>query len=129
MGASRLLFVSEGVKDVIEELEPGLHDFAPMEIRYGTRDSNESFQYFALRINQSFDAIDYEKSDMDVIVQQNGNRILEKKTGVPVIMKPELTAGKHLWVYHKVYCSDELHDALTARGLTAGWKFERQLVG
>ena len=127
-GPNRMFVASLDVKNIIESFEPSLHDFVPMELRYGTPEEYEPYQYFVVRVNQSFDAVDVEKSDVTIIVQPNGNRVWSKKPRVPLVLKPALIEGKHLWMYNHLFCSEALHDELKCRGLGVGWRFEKQFV-
>ena len=127
-GESQIFVANADVKNIIESFEPNLHDFVPMELRYGTPEEYESYQYFAVRVNQSFDAVDVEKSDVTIIVQPNGNRVWSKKARVPLVLKPAMIEGKHLWMSAHLFCSDALHDELKLGGSSVGWRFEKQVV-
>lgn len=130
-GCARVFLASPEVRDIIEQLEPGLHDFVPCQLRYG--DDGPSQPYFCVRVQQSFDPVDVERS-----VDNGGVKILTRKTdgatmwskrpSKPMHLRAERTAGKHLWFYYHLFCSDELHDAIQAAGLVTAWSFEKQFV-
>lgn len=140
-GSSRIFFVSPESKAIIESIEPGLHDFVPMEMRYGRETKERDFEirytegdpytshpFYLCRINQHIDAVDTEKSEGEVIEQSNGNKIFLKKSTAPLSLKTELIEGKHLWFYDFIFISDELLDALQAQSLGIGWRYEKQVV-
>lgn len=138
---SRIFFICPLWKSIIEGLEPGIHDFLPMEMRYGRETKERDFEiqylegdpytshpFYLCRINQHVDAVDAENSEGELIEQPNGNTIFLKKNNVPVTLKKELVEGKHLWFYDQLFISDQLHDEIRKHGLGVGCQFEKQQV-
>ncbi|MEO1649755.1 MAG: DUF1629 domain-containing protein, partial [Pseudomonadota bacterium] len=111
---------------LIEQLEPGLQDFVPCELRYG--DEGPWQPYFCVRVQQSFDPAAHDDQRLRWITQPNGNRIWRKPIGSPMPVDRIAVMGKHLWFYYHLFCSDELHDAIQAAGLVTAWSFEKQFV-
>lgn len=127
-GTGRTILVSAASKAVIDTLEPGIHDFVPCEVRYGSKTNYTPHEYFVVRLNHFLsDPVDVEKCDCRIIIQPNGNRVWRKNSGKPLALKSDVIADKHIFTYQYLFCSDELHDALRAAGLGQGWAFEKQL--
>ena len=124
-GAAYVFFGDEKFKDIIEALEPGVHDFVPMELRYGTPEEFETFPYYLVRPQQSFNPIDLEASDLKWFGKNSEH--WRKKLGVPFTLRTELTEGRHLWSYDVTFISDAVHDAIQKQGLVIGWALEKQL--
>ena len=124
-GGARLIVVHKRIADHIEKMEPGVHDFAFFECRYGQEDSYTSHPFCYVRINNLLDPTDHELSDVTVY----GPRTRwMKKRDVPLVLRRDLIAGMHLWFHpFYVFCSDEFHDWIVDNGLTGLWKFERQI--
>lgn len=138
---SRIFFIHPEIKSIIERLEPGIHDFLGMEVRYGRDTKERDFEvrflkgdpftthpFFLCRINQHIDAVDVENSEGEYIEQPNGNKIFLKRSNAPVTLKKELIEGKHLWFYEQLFISDQLHDEIQKQRLGVGCKFEKQQV-
>jgi hypothetical protein len=125
-GASRYILVNQLIAKKIEALEPGVHDFVALEYRYGEEDNYTSYPYFYVRINNLGDPTDHELSDVKVFRQRSN---WEKKPGVPLVLRREAIAGKHL-MFHPflVFISDEFHDWIVDNGLQGHWSFERQVA-
>jgi len=105
--------VSERVRELIEGLEPGVHEFVPLEVKSVDRKTRHG-TYYVILLTQALDAI----------VAKNDDGIY--------LLKASAIRGRHLWRNVppnelNYFCSDELHDRLQAEGLD-GWDFERCIV-
>jgi hypothetical protein len=124
--------VCRSVKDVIENFEPGKHQFLPVKLRYGECGKFEEHNYFTLQVNAMENAVDIEKSDVAWWELPEGRgRYWRRKALVPVVLPKSSIEGRHLWRNEQIsqwMMSGALHDALVQRGLTAGLQFEEQFV-
>lgn len=127
--------VSAEVKEIIEALEPGVHQFIPLTVKSGTRANHVDYQYYSLRINQRIDDVLVEKSDVKwQTTEFKGNvvRAWLKKTA-PLVLPASSIRGKHLW-WNKacalplILISGELYRALVERKLTKGLRIQQQIV-
>lgn len=125
--------INAEVRHVIDSLEPLLHDFVPVELRYVDfqpyQDEDLSpfivYPYFLARIEQICHAVNQNKSDIKIY--RPG--VWMKKPNIPLILKWEAIRDKHLWRENThLFCSDQLHDQLLDLRLGSGWTFERQEV-
>lgn len=91
--------VDETVKDIIERLEPGVHQFFPVEIRM-PRGKIYPVQYFVLVIGQYLDSFDPESSDECSWERTElGNvRYDDSKAGITgLAFKKSVFGNAHLW--------------------------------
>jgi len=105
--------VDEKVKNKLEELEPGIHEFFPVSLKH--RSSREDYgQFFWLFVNQRPDIIDHDNTlygagknfgaggEFGKSVNFNFRSLIERKpkctSGPPLInFKEPGYAGRHLW--------------------------------
>jgi hypothetical protein len=132
-GTTRTLMVNLAVKQLIESLEPNLHDFVPVELRYveSRAYSREDFScfvafpYFHARVDRILRAVDQSKSDIKIF--RPGEWM--KKTDRPLIQNRSAISGLHLWRENThLFCSNELRELLASLRLDGGWTFEQQEV-
>ena len=127
-GAAYIFFCDQKFKAIVEALEPGVHDFVPMELRYGTPEKFEVFQYYLVRSLHNFNPIDVDNSDLRWLQRvTDSSWFWKKKRDVPFTLKRELTEGRHLWSCHGKFISDEIHDEIKRQNLATDWAFEKQL--
>ena len=102
--------VSQAFVDIVERLEPGVHQFLPIVETVDTNGYRLQKQYFLMNILQTVDAVDVEHSSVEVIVEE---RLLRLKDGqkkhtlrtmsfLParpraLTLKRSVIEGKHLW--------------------------------
>lgn len=129
--------VKASVKELIEELEPNVHTFVPVNLRVrGTgRDHGE---YFLLHFGQAIDAVVIDETDF---VEGHGRFGFDKSRSVlssfgDCVLDASLIAGRHLWrgargrygTYTPFsgtwFCSEELAERLKAIG-ARGWEFRK----
>lgn len=123
--------VSPEVKDVIEMLAPGVHQFIPLILEAGPRKNKKEYPYFSIHVADRADDVDVDKSDVGWIKSKIGKTYWVKKIGTPIALPIASVRGKHIWwnrQCHILLISGDLHDALVARGLATGLKFEKQIV-
>jgi hypothetical protein len=129
----RVWTVSEKVKTIIEDLEPNVHTFMPVEPV--SRRSKRTFgTYYLLYVGQTIDAVIIEDSKFRDGFGRAGFN--EAPILSSAVLDGRLIAGKHLWrggigklggggdpFSGYVFCSDELADRLKAAS-AEGWLFE-----
>ncbi len=125
--------VCEGIKEIIESVELGVHQFIPFKLIYGPENDRIELQYYTLAIGCWLEAINLEKSDVKISEKSDatGNPLYwMKKRNVPLVLKKEMIGDHHLWVNSRrqTFFSTALHDRLIAADLGSGWKFEKQIV-
>lgn len=126
--ASPYWLCDDGVRDLIEELEPGIHQFLPFEIRSGKRGEVACTRHI-IQIREPLLAVDVENTDplaVKVKNYDNGNVGMLIKTLAMDVAKAKLAVNKniigsrHLWLedrgrqYDKAFVSDELKTRLEA---------------
>ena len=132
MGAAYAFFCNDTVRDIIEDLEPDVHDFVPMDLRYGAEDECVIFQYYVVRPQQFIDALDVEESDVDWRRVLTGDQYWKKKPNVPLRLIAQLIEDKHLWRaahnFSYTLISTEIYYEIHKQRLVTCWKFEKQLL-
>jgi hypothetical protein len=111
--------VSPRVRDLIEELEPGVQQFSPLEL--ARKSGKEVGTYFLLLPPVRLDAVVPEKSDLS-----DGRPIFMGR----LVLDADMIRGHHLWrgegpLVFKYFCSDELRDRLKNEKLD-GWDLRRR---
>ncbi|MEO0637063.1 MAG: DUF1629 domain-containing protein [Pseudomonadota bacterium] len=116
MGISTEFGVREDIKEIIEELEPNVHQFFEVQLK---RKDGTPYQerYFVLNIAQQFPSIVLAEPDKERWVSY-GTTFYPWR---PMPIEPEhehyvsrpKVAGRHLWISqivypHDAFCSDEL---------------------
>lgn len=126
--SNRLLAVDEKLKDIIEGIEPDLHEFHPLELRY--HDERLPFDFHTLFINQYFDSFSPDDSAPEAF-RENGrlgylpyaNMSVEKGAIAGLAFKKSVFGGAHLWKERQlgrmepICFSDELRSAIVDAGL------------
>ena len=130
--------VNSKIKDKIEELEPGTHEFLPVDVISEDRQV-EYGRYYYVVISQKLDALDYERTHFvggtgyEAGVRSKFNtRRARSKYPFPICLIQSVIEGKHLWrgparQDTKYYCSDELRQFFLDNKLT-GWDFEKTAI-
>ncbi len=117
------------MKDLIEKLEPGVHEFIPLEVR--SRDGSASFgTYYLVLITQMVDALVYDETDFGGVYGLEAarkNRFSISSFSRPVL-RTDAARGYHLWrgadglVAH-YFCSDEIGRFIKDNNLR-GWSLD-----
>ncbi len=130
-----VFFCSQAFKDLVESLEPGLHDFVACTALY----RKTEYPFYIVR-PQIHDVIDVEASTkigkITWVHHEDEEPFWSKMPVNPVVVAPELVAGRHLWQQRTQFglnpinfISDELHDAILDQSLIHCWKFQKQMIG
>lgn len=128
--------VNDQVKQIIEELEPGIHTFIPVNLRVRDKETDYG-QYYLLYIGQAIDAIVIDETNFRDGFGREGFQkswVLNGLVG-PTVLDPKLIEGRHLWrggigkiggggdpFYRYLFCSDELKKRIKSAKLE-GWRF------
>lgn len=131
-------FVSEKVRAIIENLEPDIHTFIPVNLRSAIDDGDLGV-YYILVIGQSVDAVVIDETSF----RDGPGRAGFKKAPVlntlvgDIVLDGRLISGRHLWRGGKTklggqgdpfwdyqFCSDDLASILKEAHLE-GWQFHR----
>ena len=117
------LAVEERLKALVEEIEPGVHDFRPIRITV-PRGKDYPVPYHVLLISQFRDSFKPELSVEGAWYGKPGDYTVhdEKKAFAGAAMSSDATVGAHLWRERHLdrpkFCiSDELQDAIAKAGL------------
>lgn len=122
--ANRLLAVSEALKDLIEGLEPGVHQFWPLKIT-SRKGQVYPVNYYGMVVGRFLDSFDYEQCRKENWYCSNDSYVplpTTKKAFAEMAMSAKVIGGAHLWRERKVYnppiyFSDELQDRIEQAGL------------
>jgi hypothetical protein len=128
--------VKENVKNLIEELEPGIHCFLPVDLRVKGLDKDWG-QFVILRPGQVIDAIVIDETDFR---EGKGCAGFSKSSTLSsfgnTVLNGQLIEGRHLWrgawgrlgertpFEECLFCSDELAETVKRAGME-GWRFRR----
>lgn len=117
-GLGHGLGVTDLVRDKVEELEPGVHQFLPAEITAKGGERPEK-RYWFLHICNRVDAIDPERSVLRVDEKGRFHWDRLPEGAKPrMVLREEIIAGKCLWINPRwtgggFFMSDELFDFVT----------------
>lgn len=108
------------VRDVIEKLEPGIHQYHPCIVQ----DNGKRFDYLTLKVNASVgdDAVIKEKTKTAFMAETYADGWRPELMKMPhIVFKRESIAGKHLFYYrYKLVISNALHEQLDRSALLTG---------
>ena len=132
IGAAYAFFCNDGFREVIEVLEPDVHDFVPMTLRYGHDDDAVEYPYYVVRPQLFVDALDVTQSDVDWCRFLTGDQYWRKKLNVPLRLAAPLLTGKHLWRttanFGYTLISNAVHREIHRQKLLTCWAFEKQIL-
>jgi hypothetical protein len=119
-----LLLVNKGFKDIVEELEPNVHQFRPIKLTLPT-DEVYPGQYFTMVIGQYLSAFDPERSPRDIwrdIGGQYSAVVFNKDNAAVGAIKKSVVSGCHLWRdrlarHPNIFLSDTLRSEVKKAGL------------
>jgi hypothetical protein len=116
--------VEERLKAVLDELEPGVHDFRPIRIIL-PRGKDYPMAYYAIRIGNFRNSFRPDLSDSDSVfgAPDNYTAHTSKKAFAGVAMSVDEIDDAHLWRERtltgpRICMSDQLHDAIVKAGLS-----------
>jgi len=133
---NRMLAVERSFKDLLEELEPGTHQFWPVKITL-PRDKVLPGEYFGLRIGQFLDSFDPDRTTPGCVHYQNSEYfrgiLPNKKAVTGIAVSKDKVGGAHLWRERKlsqpdIFLSDDLHQHAIERGLRLPNHYEMREV-
>lgn len=121
------------VKEIIEELEPGVHQFIPFQVFENYDQRSKPFEYFTVYISQRINEIDEARSDVRWTENVFNGKVMRswKKKSTALTLRSEAIAGKHLWHNSMAIIdlmSGELHDRLADGRLLSGLELQKQNV-
>ena len=133
---NRLLAIDQSFKDILEELEPGVHQFWPIEIRM-PRNKTYPGTYFGLRIGQFLDTFNPDHSNdgcYNIRGYENYRGIAPTKKAITGLAVSKNSVGNaHLWREQKltqpdIFMSDTLQHRATEAGLRLPKHFQLKEV-
>lgn len=121
---SRLMAVDAALKSLIEELEPNLHQFWPMELRLPDGSVLEK-QYFGMRVRQFIDSFLPDESGPDAFNDAGGTYYIfapTKKYVNRLTVSRKIIGDSHVWRERKLktpelFFSEELVNKIEKSGL------------
>lgn len=117
-----MFFVSTKFRHVVEEFEPGVHQFVPVEILW--KDGTHARSMFFFHVCNRLDSVDHDVST----AAMSPSGMLKPKTGTIVFSETQI-GSHHIWhdkhIYRGLYVSDALHDELIA-SVISGLSFSRR---
>jgi hypothetical protein len=119
-------FFSKSIKEFIESIEPGVHEFIPIDVQL-SKERTVGETYYLLLLGQSIEAVNFEQTRFRKGFGSEGaikSAYFVHPEGPCVLHAPRIQ-GKHLWrgVEHmalRYFCSDELGDYLLTHK-ARGW--------
>ena len=112
-----MFFVNDKFKDVVERLEPGVHQFVPMEMLWPDGTLAQKMYFF--HVCNRLDTVDRELSTVKL---SKTGRVWEPKG--EMIFNLDQIGDHHIWVDQHTYApggffiSDVMRDALEEAGVT-----------
>lgn len=132
IGAAYAFFCNDVFREIIEVLEPNVHDFVPMKLRYGHDDDAIDYPFYVVRPQLFIDALDVTQSDVDWCRILTGDHYWRKKFNVPLRLAAPLLAGKHLWRtaanFGYTLISNAVYREIHRQKLVTCWAFEKQVL-
>ena len=107
--------VNKRTKDIIENIEPNIHQFFKIDLFKNKKDLFDG-DYYLLNVGQLIDSIIEEESALEIIVNPSGKRfgLRDSTKGEYRTLKKSEIIGKHLWreslTKRNIYFSDELRE-------------------
>jgi hypothetical protein len=129
--------VKDTVKQIIEDLEPDVHTFIPVNLRVQGKEKDYG-QYYLLYVGQAVDSIVIEETKF----RDGFGRAGFEKSWVlsafgDIVLDGALIEGRHLWrggigklggggdpFWSYLFCSDQLKERIK-RASAYGWRFKR----
>jgi hypothetical protein len=120
----RLLAVDATLKEIIETLEPGVHQFWPLRITL-PKGKEYPVSYYGLVIRRFIDGFVPEQSAFQKVSEQSDSffvKLPTKKGYGDLTVSKNAAAGNHLWRERRlldpnIFFSDELQAKIARRGL------------
>jgi hypothetical protein len=89
--------VSERFKDIVEGLEPGIHNWLPTDLVLANGDPTPEPYYF-FQVGQTLDSVIFERSSFNSIETVTGEHaVFFPKLNHLMTLEKQKVAGKHVW--------------------------------
>jgi hypothetical protein len=134
-GGCALWTVKDCVRDIIEALEPSIHQYIPLNLRVRGSFAPRA-QYHLLLPGQAINAVVIDETDF---LEGRGRAAYEQDWTLSpfgeIVLDGGMIAGRHLWrggwnrpgesdaFFDYLFCSDELADQVQQAGIE-GWSFQ-----
>ncbi len=121
--------VSPRLREIIETLEPGVHDFVPIHVR-GDDGTSDHGMYHLILLTQALAAVIHEETKFSAGIGLEAAKkcryAISTGSG-PCALDADIIEGHHLWrgaipMQKSYFCSDELRDHIEVEGMR-GWSF------
>lgn len=130
-----LLLVEKGFKDIVEKLEPDVHQFRPIKLSL-PNDEVYPGEYFTMVIGRYLCAFDPERSPRDIwrdIGGQYSAVVFNKANAAVGAVKKSVVSGCHLWRdrlarHPNIFLSDTLRSEVRKAGLSLPKHFSMKEV-
>lgn len=118
--------VSPRFRDLVEQFEPGVHQFVPVEI-YKDRNGSPVATYYWFIVCQRLDSVDPEHTTYKWTLDRTGKDGFWDNRDVPeakLVFSNKMVAGHHIWhdphmlSYKNWLCSDDFAEAAIAADFT-----------
>ncbi len=121
-------FVTNIIKELIEKLEPEIHNFYEIQTTFEKKSRPTDRTYYLLLIKQSADAVDLEESDT-IPSRYRESVLLKTGPSAKCFLLAEKIKGMHLWrgkdpLHGFFFCSDQFEQAVRESGCK-GWEFDK----
>lgn len=119
------------VKDIIEELAPGAHQFIPLVVEAGPTGQRKEYPYFSIHVADRADEVIVERSNVNRRVSKSGGEYWTKRFDSPLALPASSIDGKNVWWNRQaniLLISGNLHDRLIEGGLASGLQFQKLIV-
>ena len=121
--------VSPRLHEIIETLEPSVHDFVPIHV-VSENGSSDHGNYYIILLDHTLDAVNYEMTHFLFgtgfdAARSSNYMILPGPNNC--VLNADAIRGDHLWrapspMHYCYFCSDELYDRIKGEGMR-GWGF------
>jgi hypothetical protein len=121
------MLVRDNFRQVVESLEPGLHQFEPVDIIW--KDGASAGQFFWFYPCARLDGMDRELTTHTL----HRERVWDEVSGGKYVICLKQVSGHHVWfdkraMWHFPFVSDEFKEAMTHAGVNGIGYYEREAV-
>lgn len=116
--------------DLVEEFEPGVHEWFPVHFRSAQTGEPYPEQFFILNICQRLESVVLDHPSVRTETFESGRTVWTQKTGdVPIVFHKQVVEGHHIWrdegAPYWIFASDALVEAMEAR-FPEGWRKQKR---
>jgi hypothetical protein len=111
--------VDEAFRTIVEDFEPGLHEFFEIDIRCADG-SKPATTYYFFNVCQRIASVDVDRSELSWNTRADGSTFASFPSyDDQLLVRGNAIAGKHIWrddhfFWEAIFCSDEIKRALRA---------------